>query len=55
MRPVEAPVRFDKVVWLLEEAQRRAEGEGLIAESAWVGRNYTADAIERRDRNEQGR
>lgn len=43
-----APVRWDKVVWHLEEAQRRAEAEGLAAESLAMGR-YTADAIARRD------
>jgi hypothetical protein len=42
-------VRFEKVVYFLEEAQRRAEAEGLFAESQYIGEHYTADAIRKRD------
>lgn len=38
-----------KVVWFLEDAQRRCEAEGLLAESRFIGSTYTADAIKRRD------
>lgn len=42
------PANFAKVVWAEEQVQRILEAEGLTAESAFVGTNYTADAIRRR-------
>lgn len=48
-RPVVPPVRFDKVVWALEEATRVLEREGLINESRFIADSYTMDAIIRRD------
>lgn len=38
-----------KVVWALEQSTRILEGEGLQAEAAFVAKQYTADAIRRRD------
>ena len=44
-----ATVDYGKVVWFLEDAQRRAEGEGLQSVSDFIGSRYTADAKARRD------
>lgn len=49
--PPAAPLTplWNKVVWFLEDAQRRCEAEGLVAESAFIGGQYTEDARRRRD------
>jgi hypothetical protein len=46
--PVQSGPNFVKVVWFLEDMQRRMEREGYAAESRFVGANYTADAVRRR-------
>lgn len=48
-QPTPGGLRFDKVVFQLEEADRRLQAEGLKAEAAFVAANYTAAAIKRRD------
>ena len=47
--PVTGKPDMGKVAWALEEATRILEREGLAAEAAFVGRQYTTDAIRRRD------
>lgn len=49
-KPVPQPtVDYGKVVYFLEEAQRMAEREGLLAESRYIGQNFTSKAIALRD------
>lgn len=44
-----APLRYDKIAFQLEEADRRLQAEGYRAEARFVASAYTADAIKRRD------
>lgn len=46
--PASTAPNMGKVVWFLEDAQRRCEAEGLAAESAFIGAHYTSDAKSRR-------
>lgn len=45
---VPAEPNMGKIVWFLEDAQRRCEAEGLLAESKYIGDRYTSDAKARR-------
>lgn len=47
--PVLAKPSMAKVVWALEQSTRVLEREGLASEAAFVAKQYTADAIKRRD------
>jgi hypothetical protein len=47
--PVVAKPSMAKVVWALEQATRILEKEGLRSEASFVAKNYTANAIARRD------
>ncbi len=50
--PTPAPVpgvRWDKIVWAMEQATRILERENMQAEAAMIAATYTAAAIKRRD------